>query len=254
MRCWPPRAHQAGLPEAGFTVRRPARSLATGEPDAGASAAVPDAHRLHGAAGRRRRRRQRGGDLHRRRRKVIAAFKSLGATSRTVLWIHLLQVMMIAVIGIVVGIALGFSFPSRCRPRSGDACRSRPTSRSARAALLTAVGYGFAGIAAVRPVAAGAGRAGTRRRCFATRWRPSAFCRAGTSSADAGCGAVVGGLGVLTSERAISPSTTASAWSASSRYSWRSAGRSSPGRRGAWPDRVGPSWRSPSATSVHRAD
>ena len=56
---------QGGAPRGRLHHRRPARSLAAGEPHARAAAAVPDAHRAHGAAGRRRRRRQRGRDLHR---------------------------------------------------------------------------------------------------------------------------------------------------------------------------------------------
>ena len=65
-----------------------------------------------------------------RRRKVIAAFKSLGATSRMIFGIHLLQVLMIAGIGIVLGIALGFLIPVALTGAwSAMPCRSRPISR-----------------------------------------------------------------------------------------------------------------------------
>src|SRR5215468_11958108 len=46
-----------------------------------------------------------------RRRKIIAAFKSLGATGGAIFGVHLLQVLMIAGIGITIGIALGFLIP-----------------------------------------------------------------------------------------------------------------------------------------------
>ena len=78
-----------------------------------------------------------------RRRKVIAAFKSLGATSRTILWIHLLQVMMIALIGIVLGIALGFLIPIALSATVGDALPIKADLTVSARSLLTAVGYGL---------------------------------------------------------------------------------------------------------------
>ena len=79
-----------------------------------------------------------------RRRKVIAAFKSLGATGRTIFGVHLLQVLFIAGIGVVIGIGAGLSDPGR-PDRAGRRrrCRSRPSSRSAARSLLTAAAYGF---------------------------------------------------------------------------------------------------------------
>lgn len=46
-----------------------------------------------------------------RRRKVIATLKSLGASRGIVFWIHLIQVMAMAAIGIVLGLIAGLSVP-----------------------------------------------------------------------------------------------------------------------------------------------
>ncbi len=78
-----------------------------------------------------------------RRRKVIAAFKSLGATSGTILAIHLLQVLMIAGIGIVLGIALGFLIPVALTGMVGDALPIKADLTVSARSLLTAVAYGF---------------------------------------------------------------------------------------------------------------
>jgi putative ABC transport system permease protein len=78
-----------------------------------------------------------------RRRKIIAAFKSLGATSRTILWTHLLQVMMIALVGIVLGIGLGFLIPIALSATVGDALPVKADLTVGARSLLTAVGYGL---------------------------------------------------------------------------------------------------------------
>jgi putative ABC transport system permease protein len=78
-----------------------------------------------------------------RRRKVIAAFRSLGATSRTVLWVHLLQVLMIAAIGIVVGISLGFLIPVALTAFVGDALPIKADLTVSARSLLTAIVYGL---------------------------------------------------------------------------------------------------------------
>ena len=78
-----------------------------------------------------------------RRRKVIAAFRSLGATSGTVLWIHLLQVMMIAGIGIVLGIGLGFLIPVALTAFVGDSLPIKADLTVSARSLLTAVAYGL---------------------------------------------------------------------------------------------------------------
>ncbi len=61
-----------------------------------------------------------------RRRDVIASFKALGATGRDVFTIYLTQVMVLAAIGSVIGLALGAALPfvSR-RPCSASCCRCR---------------------------------------------------------------------------------------------------------------------------------
>src|SRR6185436_7150436 len=78
-----------------------------------------------------------------RRRKVIAAFKSLGATSGTILAIHLIQVLLIAGIGIVLGIALGFLIPVALTAMVGDALPIKADLTVSARSLLTAVGYGL---------------------------------------------------------------------------------------------------------------
>lgn len=78
-----------------------------------------------------------------RRRKVIAAFRSLGATNRTILWIHLLQVMMIAAIGIVVGIALGFLIPITLTALVGDSLPIKADLTVSARSLFTAIAYGL---------------------------------------------------------------------------------------------------------------
>jgi putative ABC transport system permease protein len=78
-----------------------------------------------------------------RRRTVIAAFKSLGATSGTILGVHLLQVLLIAGIGIVVGIALGFLIPLALTAAFGDALPIKADLTVSARSLLTGVGYGL---------------------------------------------------------------------------------------------------------------
>jgi putative ABC transport system permease protein len=78
-----------------------------------------------------------------RRRKVIAAFKSLGATSGTILAIHLLQVLMIAGIGIAIGIALGFLIPIALTTTLGDALPIKADLTIGARSLLTAIAYGL---------------------------------------------------------------------------------------------------------------
>ena len=46
-----------------------------------------------------------------RRRKVIAAMKSLGATSAQIFWLHLIQVLVLAAVGIAIGLAIGVLVP-----------------------------------------------------------------------------------------------------------------------------------------------
>ena len=81
-----------------------------------------------------------------RRRKVIATFKSLGATGRMVFGIFLLQVGLMAAIGVVIGVAAGYLVPGLLDALYGDALpiraelsvsgralhRRRPTASSSR--------------------------------------------------------------------------------------------------------------------------
>ncbi len=78
-----------------------------------------------------------------RRRKIIAAFKSLGATGGTIFAMHLLQVLMIAGIGIVLGIALGFLIPIGLTAMFGDALPIKAELTVGLRSILTAVAYGL---------------------------------------------------------------------------------------------------------------
>jgi len=78
-----------------------------------------------------------------RRRKTIATFKSLGAASGTILRIHLLQVMLIAGIGIVLGIALGFLIPVALTAMLGDSLPIKADLTVSARSVLTAVAYGL---------------------------------------------------------------------------------------------------------------
>jgi len=78
-----------------------------------------------------------------RRRKIIAAFKSLGATGRTVLRVHLAQVLLIAAVGIVLGIAAGFAIPVALTAAIGDSLPIKADITVSARSLLTAVAYGL---------------------------------------------------------------------------------------------------------------
>lgn len=78
-----------------------------------------------------------------RRRKVIAAFKSLGATSSVIFGVHLVQVLLIASIGIVIGIALGFLIPVALTYMLGDALPIKADLTVSVRSVLTAAAYGL---------------------------------------------------------------------------------------------------------------
>jgi putative ABC transport system permease protein len=78
-----------------------------------------------------------------RRRRVIAAFKSLGATGRVVFGIHLLQVLFIAGIGVVLGMAVGLTIPFAVTALLGSVLSIRAEVALSARSLLTAAGYGF---------------------------------------------------------------------------------------------------------------
>lgn len=78
-----------------------------------------------------------------RRRKIIATFKSLGATGGAIFAMHLLQVLLIAGIGIVLGIALGFVIPVALTRLFGDSLPIKAELTVSLRSLLTAVAYGL---------------------------------------------------------------------------------------------------------------
>ena len=78
-----------------------------------------------------------------RRRKVIAAFKSLGATSSVIFGVHLAQVLLIAAIGIVIGIGLGFLIPVALTYMLGDALPIKADLTVSVRSVLTAAAYGL---------------------------------------------------------------------------------------------------------------
>jgi putative ABC transport system permease protein len=78
-----------------------------------------------------------------RRRRVIAAFKSLGATTRTIFGVHLLQVMMFAAVGVVVGMAVGLLLPLALAAYLGASLPIKAEFSLTARSLLTAAAYGF---------------------------------------------------------------------------------------------------------------
>ena len=78
-----------------------------------------------------------------RRRRVIATFKSLGATSRTILGVHLLQVMAFAAIGVAIGVALGLLIPVAITGLVGSSMPIQAEFNLTARSLFTAVAYGF---------------------------------------------------------------------------------------------------------------
>ena len=56
-----------------------------------------------------------------RRRRIIATFKSLGASNQQIFLIHLTQVVVIALVGIAIGLLIGLAFPLVLTPLLGDA-------------------------------------------------------------------------------------------------------------------------------------
>jgi putative ABC transport system permease protein len=78
-----------------------------------------------------------------RRRKVIAAFKSLGAGSRIIFGVHLVQVLLMAGIGIVLGSILGMLIPIGLTAVLGDALPIKADIALTGRPLLTATAYGL---------------------------------------------------------------------------------------------------------------
>lgn len=78
-----------------------------------------------------------------RRRKVIATFKSLGATSGMIFAVFLAQVLLIAAIGVAIGLVLGFLIPLIANALYGDALPIRATVTISPWSVVSAAAYGF---------------------------------------------------------------------------------------------------------------
>jgi putative ABC transport system permease protein len=78
-----------------------------------------------------------------RRRKVIATFKSLGAGSRTIFAVHLLQVLMFSAIGVAIGMAVGLLIPIALAHFLADALPIKAELTVAAGSLAAAAAYGF---------------------------------------------------------------------------------------------------------------
>lgn len=78
-----------------------------------------------------------------RRRKVIATFKSLGATSGMIFGVFLTQVMLIAAIGVAIGLALGYLVPVLLNALYGDALPIRIEATISAWSIVSAAAYGF---------------------------------------------------------------------------------------------------------------
>lgn len=78
-----------------------------------------------------------------RRRKVIATMRALGSTTRQILILHLTQVMLLAVLGIGLGLVLGLSLPPLLIWGLGDVLPVRPELSLGAETLFLAVAYGM---------------------------------------------------------------------------------------------------------------
>ncbi|MFM9940127.1 MAG: ABC transporter permease [Hyphomicrobiaceae bacterium] len=78
-----------------------------------------------------------------RRRRVIATFKSLGASSRQIFLLHLVQVVAIAGLGVAIGLAIGLALPPILERLLGDALPVRGAFSVQPLTLLLAAAYGL---------------------------------------------------------------------------------------------------------------
>ena len=74
---------------------------------------------------------------------VIASFKSLGAPARFVFSIYLIQILLLAGIGILIGLVIGTALPFVAKSALAGILPVGSTSAFHPAALLSAVAYGF---------------------------------------------------------------------------------------------------------------
>lgn len=78
-----------------------------------------------------------------RRRKVIATFKALGASQRQIFLLHLMQVLVLAFLGIATGLGLGMLIPGLLDRFIGDALPARGEFAVRPMTLLVATAYGI---------------------------------------------------------------------------------------------------------------
>jgi putative ABC transport system permease protein len=136
-----------------------------------------------------------------RRRKVIATFKSLGGTTRTIFGVHLLQVLAFSAIGIAIGIGVGLLVPAALGALLGGALPIKAELTVTARSLVTAGAYGFLVVLlfTLWPLGrAGQVRAGVlfRDEVAPERRLPGAAVLAGTAVA----ALALAGLAILTSE------------------------------------------------------
>jgi putative ABC transport system permease protein len=136
-----------------------------------------------------------------RRRKVIATFKSLGATTRTIFGVHILQVLAFSAIGVGVGMALGLMVPLALTALMGDTLPIEAELAVTAGSLATAAAYGFLVVLlfTLWPLGrAGQVRAGVlfRDEVAPERRLPGTGVLIGTGAA----ALALGGLAILTSE------------------------------------------------------
>ncbi len=164
-----PRSRQAGLPEGGFTVRdrrdpspqvsRTLERLRQFLTLVGLTALLVGGVGIANAVA----------TYIDRRRRVIAAFKSLGATSRTIFGVHLLQVLFFAAIGVVIGVALGLLIPVALTAVFGSSLPIKAEFNLTRAQPAHRRRLRLPGGPAVHAVAARSRRAGAGRRAVPRR-------------------------------------------------------------------------------------
>jgi putative ABC transport system permease protein len=136
-----------------------------------------------------------------RRRKVIATFKSLGATTRTIFGLHLLQVLVFSAIGIAIGIGVGLMVPVALTSLLGNALPIKAELDVTARSIATAAAYGLLVVLlfTLWPLGrAGQVRAGVlfRDEVAPERRLPGTAVLAGTAAA----GLALAGLAILTSE------------------------------------------------------
>ncbi len=78
-----------------------------------------------------------------RRRPIIATLKAVGATSRTIFQLHLAQVMMIAGIGVIIGLTLGMLIPLAVGVAFGDSLPIKADLTIRPMSLISAALYGL---------------------------------------------------------------------------------------------------------------